>query len=159
MRHADFQANFLADYYLGSASGATANWIEQEKQWPETELNRRRGPFQGVNKLYLQLLTRLRGLPKYSEMRVTLGAVPRALRPPVPPHPGPMYSVAHEESVKKKTRVEFSGIRFALRCQPPRFYKGFFSGRWCDRIGCTNAFARPKSKQQVEHRLHRNRWQ
>jgi len=27
-------------------------------------------PFQGVNKQYLQLLARLRGLPKYSEIRV-----------------------------------------------------------------------------------------
>jgi hypothetical protein len=38
--------------------------------WPETGLNRRRRPFQGLNNLYLQLLRRLRGSPKYGEIRV-----------------------------------------------------------------------------------------
>ena len=38
--------------------------------WPETGLNRRRRPFQGVNKQYLQLLTRRRDTSKYAEIRV-----------------------------------------------------------------------------------------
>ena len=33
-------------------------------------MNRRRRPFQGVNNLYLQLLRRLAGLPKYGEIRI-----------------------------------------------------------------------------------------
>ena len=38
--------------------------------WPETGLDRRRRPFQGLNNLYLQLLTGLRGPPKYGVIRV-----------------------------------------------------------------------------------------
>ena len=48
----------------GMKRGETKEW------WPETGLNRRRRPFQGLNNLYLQLLTSLRGPPKYGEIRV-----------------------------------------------------------------------------------------
>ena len=41
------------------------------RMWvPETGLNRRRRPSQGVNNMCFQLLTRIRGLPKYGKIRV-----------------------------------------------------------------------------------------
>jgi hypothetical protein len=42
----------------------------RKEWWPERGLNRRRRPFQGVNKQYLQLLKRRRGTPSYAEIRV-----------------------------------------------------------------------------------------
>jgi hypothetical protein len=42
----------------------------RKQWWPETGLNRRRRPFQGLNKLCFQLLRGLRGLPEYGEIRV-----------------------------------------------------------------------------------------
>jgi hypothetical protein len=41
--------------------------------WPETGSNRRRRPFQGGNKQYLQLLTCRMGPPKYAEIRLKRG--------------------------------------------------------------------------------------
>jgi hypothetical protein len=39
-------------------------------RWPGTGLNRGRQPFHGLNNLFFQLLRRLHGSPKYSEIRV-----------------------------------------------------------------------------------------
>jgi hypothetical protein len=70
-----------------------------------------------------------------------------ALRPQFHHHPRQVYSVAHVESVRKINPFEFSGIRFVLPCQPPRFHKNHFTSRQCARVWRADAFARPKSKQ------------
>jgi hypothetical protein len=58
---------------FGTFWNVTVGWMVcnlLKMWWPETGLNRRRRPFQGLNKLCFQLLTSLRWSPKYSEIHV-----------------------------------------------------------------------------------------